>query len=178
MLPTVEELQKLIQRINGIVPRVGRISIQDVSIQRALQNLFPEKRLVKVIACRGTDRTMAPPTDVVPAQCPFRRSLMVMRPSGDIQYEKHWEKWMDLSKRRLVRPSHSCRLHIAVFAQDHPVTLGNSSSSQDSQVGPVQDILRVSEAGSLLVRPPEAMPPESPPTSEPPEHDMPDNPQP
>ena len=176
--PTVEELQKLIQRINGIVPRVGRISIQDVSIQRALQNLFPEKRLVKVIACRGTDRTMAPPTDVVPAQCPFRRSLMVMRPSGDIQYEKHWEKWMDLSKRRLVRPSHSCRLHIAVFAQDHPVTLGNSSSSQDSQVGRVHDIPRVSEAGSLPVRPPEAMPPESPPTSEPPEHDMQDNPQP
>ena len=132
--PTKEELQQLMQDIHQRVPRVGRIILQEHSILRSLQQLFPDKRVISVVACRGTDRTMAPPTNIIPSQAPFRRSLMLLRPSGNIMYEKNWEKWDELSKRQLVRPAHPCRINVTVFACNPPETQGGSESSQ----GPMQ----------------------------------------
>ena len=128
--PTLEEIQQLMQDIHKRVPRVGRIILQEPSILRSLQQLFPEKRVISVVARRGTDRTMAPPTNIIPSQAPYRRALMLLRPEGNIKYERHWEKWDELSKRQLVRPAHACRINITVFAQDPPESQGGSEGSQ------------------------------------------------
>ena len=55
---------------------------------------------------------------------------MLLRPSGNIKYEKNWEKWNELSKRQLVRPAHPCRINVIVFACNPPETQGGSESSQ------------------------------------------------
>ena len=66
--PTMEELQQLMQDIHQRVPRVVRIILQEHSILRSLQQLFPDKRVISDVLCRGTDRTMAPPTNIIPSQ--------------------------------------------------------------------------------------------------------------
>ena len=63
------------------------------------------------MAGRGTERTMAPPKSMHAKEAPFRRMLMLRR-DGDIQYEKHWERWAELSNRQLNRPSHACRVNV------------------------------------------------------------------
>ena len=71
------------------------------------------------MACRVTDGTIGPPNNLLAAQAPFRKALMVARPSGEVQVEANWENWSMLSKRQLIRPSHACRLNITMFARNH-----------------------------------------------------------
>jgi hypothetical protein len=63
---------------------------------------------------------MGPPEHLQGESAPFRRTIMILRPSGTIQYEKEWEKWDQLSHRQLIRPAHACRINCTVFAQDNP----------------------------------------------------------
>ena len=128
--PTLEMCQEVIQAICQSLPRVGKTEIMDATVISSLGNIFPDKRIHRIIACRGTDRTIAPPKDMHPMEAPFRKMLMLGR-TGEIKHEVHWEKWVDLSKRQLVRPSHSCRVNITVFAKDHPES--NSSREPKSE---------------------------------------------
>ena len=41
---------------------------------------------------------------------------MILRPSGEIKYERDWEQWSELSNRQLIRPAHPCRINATVFA--------------------------------------------------------------
>ena len=63
---------------------------------------------------------MGPPDHLQKETAPYRRTIMILRPSGVIQYEKEWEKWDNLSNRQLIRPAHACRINCTVFAQDRP----------------------------------------------------------
>ena len=116
--PCHEDCQEILNRINRLTPRVGRIEITDSEVLQPLKRMFGDKAIINVIACRGTDRTMSPPSSVHPDEAPFRKSLMILRPSGQIAFETHWEKWKHLSHRQLVRPNHACRLNITMFAKD------------------------------------------------------------
>ena len=113
----MEMCQEIFRLAQDAVPRVGKIELGPELVYQ-LQLLFHEKEIVSAIACRGTDRTMAPPNHLVPEAAPYRRTLMIMRPSGEIKYEKEWERWDVLSRRQLVRPAHPCRINITVFARD------------------------------------------------------------
>jgi hypothetical protein len=116
----LEICQSLFQDLQSILPRVGRREIQETEVLQKLQQIFPDKRVVTAVACRGTDRTMGPPEHLQGESAPFRRTIMILRPSGTIQYEKEWEKWDQLSHRQLIRPAHACRINCTVFAQDNP----------------------------------------------------------
>ena len=83
--------------------------------------MFNDKTIISVISCRGTDRTMPPPTHVHAEEAPFRKTLMILRPSGQVAYEANWEKWNQLSHRQLIRPAHACKLNITMFAQERAV---------------------------------------------------------
>eukprot|EP00435_Cladocopium_sp_Y103_P028662 s3013_g7.t1 len=115
--PTLETCQEVIQTLSKGIPRVGKQEITDQAMMNMLQSIFPDKQIHRVIACRGTDRTIAPPHGMHPQEAPYRKMLMLTR-TGDIQHEVHWERWVDLSKRQLIRPSHACRINITVFAKE------------------------------------------------------------
>ena len=121
LLPTLEMCQEVIQAVGRILPRVGKTEVHDQDVLNMLKNVFPDKQIHRVMACRGTDRTMAPPPGMHPQEAPFRKMLMLRR-TGEVRFEAHWEKWVDLSKRQLIRPSHSCRINITVFAVDPKTT--------------------------------------------------------
>ena len=117
-----------------MTPRVGKYQITNAQILADLQRLFPDKLVISAVACRGTDRTLAPPVGTVPRLTPFRKALMIIRSTGEVKFETHWEKWQDLSNRQLIRPAHSCRLNVTMFARDRePVMTGDSQSSQSVQ---------------------------------------------
>lgn len=115
--PTLEMCQQVIQDLSQQLPRVGRREITQENIVQQLQNIFPDKIVMRVMACRGTERTMEPPKKLHPQEAPYRRMLLLQR-DVDVKYERHWEDWTRLSKRQLVRPSHPCRINITVFAKD------------------------------------------------------------
>jgi hypothetical protein len=138
--------QQAIQAISEKLPRVGKIEFWDPQIISLLQQVFPEKHVHAVMACRGTERTMEPPKNLHAQEAPFRRMLMLRR-DGQVQYEKHWEKWSELSKRQLIRPSHACRVNVTVFARE-----------RESQ--------RASIPETTSVQPPEPMPRDVPASSD------------
>ena len=105
-LTTLEMCQEAIQLIGLELPRVGKREITNHPHIKMLQGIFQDKEIHRVTACRGTDRTVAPPCGMHPQEAPLRKMLMLKR-TGEIQHEVHWEKWADLSKRQLIRPSHS-----------------------------------------------------------------------
>ena len=84
--------QDVLRELQNLVPRVGKAEIQSTSILEKLQNLFPDRVIVTAIACRGTDRTMGPPQHLSKDMAPYRKTFMVFRPSGEIKYEREWEK--------------------------------------------------------------------------------------
>ena len=128
-LPSLEMFQQVIQTITQRVPRVGKIEITDHELLTELQNLVPQKLIQRVLACRGTDRTLGPPQGMMSQEAPFRRSIMVIRSTGRVAIEKNWERWDQLSKRQLIRPAHACRLNITVFATEHPSRPGDGTGS-------------------------------------------------
>ena len=114
-IPNMKDCQTVFQEIQQILPRVGKREIQDSSILQQLQLISSDH---SCCMHRGTDRTIPPPEHLHKSQAPFRKTLMILRPSGDIRYEKEWECWSDLSNRQMIRPAHPCRINITVFAKE------------------------------------------------------------
>ena len=115
--PSLDACRAIIQNIDAKLPRVGRREITDNEIINQLQVLFHDKQICRVMACRGTERTMGPPSQMHPLEAPYRRMLLLRR-NGNVQYEKNWEAWTNLSQRQLIRPSHSSRINVTVFAKN------------------------------------------------------------
>ena len=117
--PSMNSLcDRICSQISQVVPRVGRKEIDQPQILTDLQELFHEKQIVRVIACKGTERTIMPPKDLVPDEAPFRRAIIVQRVSKRVLVEDQWEEWKYLSNRQLWRRSHPCFLNITVFARN------------------------------------------------------------
>jgi len=128
----LESFQQVMPNIDKILPRVGKMEIMSSNIFQLLQDLFPDKHEARVIACRGKDRTLGPPEKMNPKEEPYRKCLMIHRPSGEIKMEKSWEKWDQLSKRQLIRPSHPCRINVTLFAREMTTVRSNETATSSS----------------------------------------------
>ena len=106
------------KQIDRMVPRVGKYVINNPDTLQLLNQILPEKEIHTAIACRGTDRTLAPPQHMLPAEAPYRRRIMIIRHTEEIKYEANWERWDQLSQRQLVRPAHPCKINVTVFGRD------------------------------------------------------------
>ena len=115
--PSMETCKELVKRVDQLLPRVGKREITDPEALQQVQSMFSEKQIVKVVSCRGTERTIGPPQQMHPQEAPYRKMILLRR-NGDIQYEKNWEHWVHLAKRQLVRPSHASRINITMFARE------------------------------------------------------------
>ena len=102
--------------VQKLAPRVGKVVVTDPKIVNTIQQLILDKKVVTIVACRGTNRTLAPPENVSKGEATYRRSIFIERSTGMMKAEDDWELWENLAKRQLIRPSHACRLNITVFA--------------------------------------------------------------
>ena len=133
-----ELTSQILEQVKKTLPRVGRHEIHDPKIKQQIQDLLEDKHVVRVVACKGTERTLAPPTNLLKGEAPFRKALVEVRGSKRPMIEDSWEPWENLAKRQLIRSSHSSHVNITVFAANpdpdvapiqHPEA---SSSSQPS----------------------------------------------
>ena len=125
----LETCKQIINRVNQELPRVGRREITDPELLKQIQQVLGPNQVVQVIACRGTDRTLAPPKGLNAEEAPLRRTLLLNRTTGTIQIEKHWENWSKLAQRQLVRKAHPCKINITAF--------GSNQIARPSSVPPV-----------------------------------------
>ena len=116
--PSLVDCQEVLQEIQPMVPRVGKVTIQNSQIINKLQDLFPDKQIMSLVACRGTDRTLSLPKNTDKTSAPYRKALMILRSNNTVMFEKHWEQWSELSNRQMIRPAHSCRLNVTMFAKE------------------------------------------------------------
>ena len=105
-------------------------------ILKLVQEAFPEKIIKGILACKGTERTMAPPNDLTSKEAPFRRSIMKLRSTGKITIDD-WEKYDELAKRKVIRKSQPCRVNITVFAAN-PIQTHQPSGDQASVMPPCE----------------------------------------
>ena len=126
--PDLEIIQDIISRVDQVLPRVGKREIVDSETIKSIQQSLPDKSVVKVIACRGTDRTIGPPPDLRKDEAPYRRAILRLRGNGEAKLERHWERWDVLSNRQLIRPAHACRINITVFARNHQPSEGSRAA--------------------------------------------------
>ena len=123
------QVTKIMDTIIPLLPRVGKKVIDDPRILQLVQEMFPEKIIRAILACKGTERTMAPPENIRAREAPFRRAIMKLRSSGKIITDD-WEKYDELSKRRIIRKSF---MNITVFAAN-PMQVPQSTSSTEAGV--------------------------------------------
>eukprot|EP00435_Cladocopium_sp_Y103_P013545 s1620_g3.t1 len=109
------------KRIGAILPRVGKKQIDSPNILHDLHQIFPDMKIHKVMACKGTDRRWGPPDSVQPTEAPFRRSIMKLREGLEVTIDPKWENYSMLSNRQLIRKSPACRVNITMFAAMRPV---------------------------------------------------------
>ena len=131
--------QGIFQGLQQIAPRVGKIEINDSQIINQVQALMEGKIIQKIIVCRGTNRTIAPPKTLMKGETPYRRCVFTDRESGTIKAEETWEAWEELSNRQLVRSSHPCRLNMTVFACNPEVPMATEASRIDAAVPPAEN---------------------------------------
>ena len=83
-----------------------------------------------VVACKGTNRTIAPPKEIAVGEAPFRLGVYLERNSGNILIDDDWEHWESLSHRQLLRPSPACRINITVMAANPDAVPARSTNFQ------------------------------------------------
>ena len=115
-----EKVHEIVNRIENMLPRVGKKQIDSPSILQDLHAVFPEMNIKRVVACKGTDRRWGPPKDINTSEAPYRRSLMKLRENHDITWDPQWEKYDMLSNRQVIRKSPACRVNITMFAAVKP----------------------------------------------------------
>ena len=127
----LEAWTKVFNQVDASIPRVGKREIHDVNLLQELQTLLPDKQVQFAIACRGSSRTIAPPTTTVTGEAPYRKCAYLKRGTTRIFVEDQWENWEELSKRQRTRPSHQCRINITVFACN-PSEMSNEHDTRNS----------------------------------------------
>jgi len=135
-------------QVSSIAPRVGRKEILDSKILQDIQELFHDKVVVRAIVCKGTERTIMPPKDLMPDEAPYRRAIIVQRITKNILIEDQWEEWKYLSNRQLWRRSHPSFMNITVFARNPDVPEDSSAPSVIHQPEPARDVQSRTPDGS------------------------------
>ena len=157
--PREVQLRDLVKEIHGKTPRVGKIEISSPDVLEKAQAVFPDRQVIALVACRGTDRTIGPPDRLSPQEARWRRAIMVRRHDGALTMETQWEDISQLPKGKIVRTNLSCKLNITVFARDiaeqntaDPSSRSSEEQTVQPQTQPVNREFEVPPAGCSLDR--------------------------
>eukprot|EP00435_Cladocopium_sp_Y103_P020428 s2013_g5.t1 len=148
-----DKVSSIMNLVESKLPRVGKQVIQDPNVLQKIQELFHDKIVKGVLACKGTERTMAPPPNISSREAPYRRSIMKLRTSGKIILDD-WERYDTLAKRKIIRKSHACRVNITVFAAN-PVEIHQPATDATANA-PGSGLLPEAEGSSSTSEVPQA----------------------
>ena len=98
-----DDLYDLCDKVHSQLPRVGRKEIFESEIIQNIQEVVGEKKVVRVLACKGTERMLAPPKNMMHGEAPFRKTIALERGTKRVWIENEWEEWETLSQRQLIR---------------------------------------------------------------------------
>ena len=140
--PVQEEWKSLFEEVSNRIPRVGKIHINDPAVIDRIQALIPEKKIQFLVGCRGTDRALGPIQSVATGEASFRKCLFSHRLSGDIMLDDHWERWDQLSKARIQKKNHPCRVNITLFAGNPDKTETQMESSEQIPIAQSSQAVR------------------------------------
>ena len=129
-LPIEDLLKNIVSEVQSILPRVGRREVLNPSILQQVQEVLHDKTVVRIIACKGTERTLSPPTNLMRGEAPYRKTIAVERKTHKIFVEDQWIEWEMMSQRQLNRKLLPCSINIAVFACNPSETTPGSRAIQ------------------------------------------------
>ena len=126
-----EVFHDIVEMIEPLLPRVGRKQMDQPTIMQAIQKAFPDKIIKCIMACKGNERTMGPPSTINAKEAPYRRATMKLRSNDQIIVDEQWEKHDMLSQRKIAGKSFPCRVNITVFAANPETALEPASSQAE-----------------------------------------------
>ena len=103
--------------VDRIAKRVGPLIVQHGDLMQAVQTLCPDKDVNHLVLCRGTDRMMGPSKTMHPGEAPLRRMICIRRRFEDIFTEPEWERWENMSCRKLRRTGTPARCNLTIVAR-------------------------------------------------------------
>ena len=128
-----QQWEEVFEQLQKMLPRVGKKEVTDPTMLSQIQELVTEKAVVAVVACRGTNRTLGPPSNLIKGEAPYRRAVFTERGTKELRAEEEWEEWEELAKRNVIRTSHSCHINMTIFAKNVESS-GTQSSAADVRV--------------------------------------------
>ena len=151
-----EVWSEIVRYFQENTPRVGKKIIDDPKILQELQGYFSDKTIRFVVVCRGTDRALGPVRTVVKGEVPYRKCLFLHRETNEWMIEDEWETWEQLSRAKIQRKGHPCKLNITMFACNPvevtppPFVQPASESRMETEAGVEPTRLEVSQEASSL----------------------------
>ena len=155
-------------------PRVGNACFQGSGdmVVKLIQQVVPDIKVELVVACRGTDRHRIQPADVFPEVLPWRKSVVVVRGTGEVKDLGPPENWTGLSRMRQIRSTRPAKLSLSIFGRKDDINepfgaifkqAGHGEKSEAEMSLPVPDTsqMDVKEpgTGSSMAQAPESVQP-------------------
>ena len=128
-----DNLYELCEKVHRNLPRVGRREVFDPEIIQSIQEAFGEKKVVRVLACKGTERMLPPPQNMMHGEAPFRRTIALERGTKRVWVQNEWEEWETISQRQLIRGLIPCAVNITVFGCNPSEASPSSAEIQPKQ---------------------------------------------
>ena len=128
-----------VQAVIPHAPKVGKRVFFEGPIFHQCQELFPDRKVVAIEACKGADRYRLPPAGVTKKSAPLRWSMGCHRNEAGNFSDNQWEDWSILTRKQVLRKCPPARLLITIFAR-HP--------DEDGQVDPSDQKRKTSSSES------------------------------
>ena len=124
--------KQILEDVAPTLPRVGRTEITDAQIVSRIQSMIGSQHEIKtIVGGKGLNRTTAPLRKFAIGEAPWRKLVYIHRNTGKIHGIDHWEKWEDLSNRKIVRTGFPSSVAITIFT-GNPISGSASEQLNDS----------------------------------------------
>ncbi len=134
--------QQILEDLAPTLPRVGRTEITDEKILNQIQSLIgPQNEIKTVVGGKGLNRTTAPLRKFARGEAPWRKLVYIHRNTGKIHGIDHWEKWDDLSNRKIVRTGFPSSVAITIFTGNPTTKPASEQLMIPSRAGSVESSL-------------------------------------
>ena len=137
-----QSLEKVLQQVTQVAPRVGKRFFQEGPIIQEVQKMFSE-----VVFCKGADRRRPLPKEMEPQHAPLRRTLGSNRKTLQGFCDDQWAEWPTLKRKQLIRNCQPSRVLVTVFAKARSTPEASDGNLLTSSSRPFLKRVRLNEPG-------------------------------
>eukprot|EP00435_Cladocopium_sp_Y103_P025644 s3158_g6.t1 len=126
------------RQVGYSTPRVGNsyyMGTEGDAVFKMVQQMVPEMTVKLVVACRGTDRHRIQPSAAKCEMCPWRKTVIVTRDTGEIRDLGPPENWSSLSRARQIRSTGPAKLSVTIFGVKDEIGVVSQSDLVPSSEG-------------------------------------------